>query len=70
MESRGVTHVLLDEGLRRFSRKACGRQYTDRIVRHLVDDSRLLAVLDGYPEGWEGEKFLSEVYVFDVTWKQ
>jgi hypothetical protein len=66
LERRGVTHVLLDEGLRRFASKGCGSEYGEQILRYLFTRSRQVAVVDGYPEGWEGNRALSDVYVFEV----
>jgi hypothetical protein len=67
LERRGVAHVLLDEGLRRFAAKGCGSEYGEEILRYLFTRSRQVAVVDGYPEGWGGDRPLSDVYVFEVS---
>ena len=60
---RNIEYILVDDGFDKYS-LSCGDRYREDIRRYLFTETKVIGVLDGYPDSWGSEKTLSGVVIF------
>jgi len=61
---RNIEYILVDDGFDKYSSVSCGDRYRQDIRRYLFTETKVIGVLDGYPDSWGSKRTLSSVVIF------